>query len=166
MFRFNDGGREAAGFRGKTGDCVVRAIVIATEKPYLEVYEALNGLSESERTGKRKRRKSNSRTGVYRVTYQKYLESLGWTWTPTMRIGQGCTIHLRADELPNGRLIVKVSRHLAAVLDGVIHDTSDPSRGGTRCVYGYFRKSGTRETHQEPGLLETLARVIFGTLFL
>jgi len=40
-----------------------------------------------------------------------YNESLGWKWTPTMRIGQGCKVHLRADELPVGRLIVSVSRH-------------------------------------------------------
>jgi hypothetical protein len=26
------------------------------------------------------------------------------------------------------------------VIDGVIHDTHDCSRGGTRCVYGYWRK--------------------------
>jgi hypothetical protein len=26
------------------------------------------------------------------------------------------------------------------VIDGVIHDTFDPSRGGTRCVYGYWIK--------------------------
>lgn len=42
-------------------------------------------------------------------------------------------------ELPSGRLIVAVSRHLCAVIDGVIHDTFDPSRDGTRCVYGYFQ---------------------------
>ncbi len=55
-----------------------------------------------------------------------------------MKIGQGCTVHLRADELPGGRLIVRVSRHMCAVIDGVIHDTHDPSRAGTRCVYGYW----------------------------
>ena len=122
----NDGGREAAGYKGHTGDCVTRAIAIATGKPYQEVYDALNELAVSERRGKRKRGKSTSRNGVYRATYQKYLESLGWTWTPTMKIGQGCTVHLRADELPSGRLIVAVSRHLCAVIDGVIHDTFDP----------------------------------------
>jgi len=26
------------------------------------------------------------------------------------------------------------------VLDGVIHDTHDPSRGGRRCVYGYWSR--------------------------
>src|SRR5580658_9694624 len=51
-----------------------------------------------------------------------------------MEIGSGCKAHLRADELPKGRLIVSVSGHLTAVIDGVIHDTHEPSRRGTRCV--------------------------------
>jgi hypothetical protein len=55
-----------------------------------------------------------------------------------MRIGSGCKVHLRADELPGGRLIVHVSKHIVAVLNGVIHDTHDCSRGGNRCVYGYW----------------------------
>ena len=41
-------------------------------------------------------------------------------------------------ELPPGPLIVKVSRHLTAVIDGVLYDTHNCSRGGARCVYGYF----------------------------
>ena len=56
-----------------------------------------------------------------------------------MRIGSGCKVHLRADELPAGRLIVNLSRHSAAVIEGVLHDTYDSSRNGTRCVYGYWR---------------------------
>jgi hypothetical protein len=56
-----------------------------------------------------------------------------------MQIGSGCKVHLRADELPNGRLVVHTSRHSTAVIDGVIHDTYDPSRGGNRCVYGYWK---------------------------
>lgn len=137
-FQHNDGGRSAAGYKGSTGDCVVRAIAIATGKPYQDVYDALNYLASSERTGKRKRGTSNARTGVYKYTYRKYLEHFGWTWHPTMQIGSGCKVHLRADELPSGRLVVSVSRHMVAVIDGVIHDTHDCSRNGTRCVYGYF----------------------------
>ena len=49
-----------------------------------------------------------------------------------------CTVHLRADELPAGRIIASLSRHVVAVIDGVIHDIYDPSRDGTRCVYGYW----------------------------
>jgi hypothetical protein len=102
------------------------------------VYDALNALGKQERISKRKRGRSQARTGVYKETIKAYLLSLGWQWTPTMRIGQGCRVHLRANELPTGGLIVVVSRHLTAVIDGVIHDTADPSRNGTRCVYGYY----------------------------
>lgn len=141
LFQENDGGRAAAGYKGHAGDCVTRAIAIATGKPYQEVYDALNEVGKTERSSKRRRgRKSSARTGVFKPTYRKYLESLGWRFTATMGIGTGCKVHLRADELPPGRLIVVVSRHLCAVIDGVIHDTHDPSREGTRCVYGYFQR--------------------------
>jgi hypothetical protein len=40
-----------------------------------------------------------------------------------MEIGHGAKVHLRERELPSGRLIVKCSRHLTAVIEGVIHDT-------------------------------------------
>lgn len=59
-----------------------------------------------------------------------------------MGIGTGCRVHLRPDELPRGRLVVKLSRHITAVIDGVVYDTHDPTRGGTRCVYGYYRETG------------------------
>ena len=138
---YDDGGRAAAGYKGETGDCVVRAIAIATELPYQEVYDSINELALGERTGTRKRGKSNARLGVYKGTIRKYMEALGWEWTPTMQIGSGCQVHLRADELPTGRLVVNVSKHSVAVIDGVVHDTHDPSRDGTRCVYGYFQRN-------------------------
>lgn len=141
-FTYNDGGRAAAGFRGKAGDCVTRAIAIATGLPYREVYDRLaEGHATqraSSRTGKKPR---TAREGIYtqRKWFKDYMTSLGFVWTPTMGIGQGCTVHLRAEELPPGRLVVNVSRHSVAVIDGVIHDTYDPSRGENRCVYGYWR---------------------------
>jgi hypothetical protein len=137
-FVYDDGGRAAAGFKGTANDCVSRAIAIATGTPYQQVYDEINVLAKAERVGKRKRGKSSARTGVYKGTQRRYLEQIGWTWTPTMAIGQGCQVHLRADELPPGRLIVALSRHLTTVIGGVVHDTHDPSRSGTRCVYGYW----------------------------
>ena len=139
-FQFNDGGRKAAGYRGKTGDCVVRSVAIATGLPYQQVYDLVNQSGANERPSKRKRGQSSARTGVYKDTTRRLLESLGWRWTPTMQIGSGCTVHLRSDELPSGRLVVSVSKHLTAVIDGVVHDTHDPSRRGTRCVYGYWKR--------------------------
>lgn len=134
---YDDGGRADAGFRGDARDCVVRAIAIATGLPYREVYDEVNERARGERS-RAGRRRSSSRSGVHRRTYEPYLLSLGWTWTPTMAVGTGCRVHLRADELPGGRLVVAVSRHLVAVVDGVVRDTHDPTRGGRRCVYGYY----------------------------
>jgi hypothetical protein len=137
QYTYNDGGRAAAGYKGSAGDCVARAIAIASGRPYQEVYDALNGAAANERTGKRKRGKSNARTGVHKATSRRYLESIGFKWVPTMQIGSGCRVHLRDGELPPGRLVVAVSRHYTAVIDGVLHDTHDCSRDGRRCVYGY-----------------------------
>ena len=141
-FLYDDGGRAAAGYSGTTGDCVVRSVAIATGKPYQEVYNEINAIGKTERRSKNKTRKSSARTGVYKPTIRKYMERLGWTWVPTMKIGSGCKVHLKADELPKGRLVVCVSRHSVAVIDGVIRDLSDCSRNGTRCVYGYYHKPG------------------------
>lgn len=139
-FFFTDGGREEAGYKGLTGDCVTRSIAIVTGKPYKEVYDAINLLAKYERIGKRKRGVSSARTGVYKDTIHKYMKSIGWQWFPCMKIGTGCKVHLRKDELPYGRLLVSVSKHMTAVINGVIYDTHDPSRDGTRCVYGYYKE--------------------------
>ena len=141
---FNDGGRMAAGFVGGAGDCVTRSIAIATGMPYRDVYDAINALGKRERTGKRKRGKSTARNGVHKPTTRRYMESLGWVWVPTMHIGSGCKVHLRDGELPAGRLVVAVSRHVTAVIDGVIHDTHNPQRDTGRCVYGYFIQGKTQ----------------------
>jgi hypothetical protein len=135
----DDGGRAAAGFKGTTGDCAVRAIAIATDEPYRTVYDGINvhALRERPRGGKSR---SNARTRVWPQTVSRLLTPLGWEWTPTMGIGTGTTVHLRPDELPAGRVIVRLSRHYAAVIDGVLHDLSDCSRDGTRAVYGYWTR--------------------------
>ena len=149
---YNDGGRADAGYKGKAGDCVCRAIAIATGKPYKEVYDDLGVLAKAQKvTARTPSKKVSARDGVYRATYQKYLESLGWKWVPTMRVGQGCTVHLNAKELPQGSIIIRISKHMTAMIDGVIHDTYDPRRTSVffedgvkriadRCVYGYFMR--------------------------
>lgn len=157
QFTYNDGGRADAGFKGKTGDCGCRAAAIAAQRPYKEVYDLINELAKSERTGKRKRKVSNARTGVYPNTFKKVMAHYGFEWVPTMHIGQGCTVHLREDELPKGRIVCNVSGHYTAVIDGVLNDTYDCTRDGSRCVYGYFIKRGTdaeKETAQKAAFVE------------
>lgn len=135
-FTYNDGGRSAAGYRGEARDCAVRAIAIAAELPYQRVYKALAHIQKQQEPAGH----AAPRQGVQRRAYDAYLQGLGWQWTPTMQVGSGCQVHLRPEELPAGRLIVRLSRHLAAVIDGTVQDTYDPTRGGTRCVYGYWSK--------------------------
>lgn len=136
-FAVDDGGRADAGFRGATGDCVVRAIAIATPLPYRQVYDELYAASAATRG--RASENPSPRSGVFTHVLRPYLAALGFVWTPTMQIGSGCRVHLADNELPAGRLIVRLSRHITAVLDGTIRDTYDPRRGDTRCVYGFWR---------------------------
>lgn len=137
-FQYNDGGRSQAGYKGKSGDCACRSIAIVSGLPYQEVYNLISKFAQNERTSKKKKGKSNPRTGVYIRTIRKVMESIGFIWVPTMLVGSGCKVHLKEDEIPKGRVMVSLSRHISAVLDGVINDTHDPSRQGTRCVYGYW----------------------------
>lgn len=137
-FVYNDGGRAAAGFRGDTRDCGVRALAIAANMNYRDAYELIGEFCKKERRSKRRKTRSHPRTGVYRATYNRVLEHLGWKWAPAMQIGSGCVMHVHPDELPHGPVILRLSKHFAAAIDGILHDTYDSSRDGTRCVYGYW----------------------------
>lgn len=151
MIKFvkHDGGRAAAGYKGVTGDCVTRAICIATGFPYTIVYDRLALGNASQRVSKHtKGRPSTGRAtaahGIWtkRKWFHDYMIELGFVWTPTMKIGSGCKVHLRESELSKGRIIVSLSRHMAAVIDGILYDNYDCSREGTRCVYGYYKFKG------------------------
>lgn len=143
-FVYNDGGRKSAGYKGSARDCVCRSIAIVTGISYKEVYDKLAEGNATQKVGKHE---SKSKAGVKtasngintnRKWFKDYMKMLGFTWVPTMMVGKGCKVHLEENELPSGKLIAKVSKHFTAVIDGVIHDTHNPSRGGSRCVYGYY----------------------------
>lgn len=147
-FQVNDGGRSAAGYKGRAGDCVVRSIAIVTGLSYQKIYDDLFKANEVFRNTSRtrlakilKQKNDSPRSGTYRVVLKKYLAQLGFKWTPTMFLGKGCKVHLKKEELPSGTLLVSCSKHITVVKDGVLHDTHDCSRNGTRCVYGYWTKS-------------------------
>lgn len=165
-FIYDDGGRAAAGFKGKAGDCVARAIAIVGEMPYEYVYESLASGAGSER----KSRGRSARSGIHtrRKWFKDLMDVWGFEWVPCMAIGTGCKVHLTDGELPAGGLVVSLSRHYTAVIDGTVHDTYDPQREiamfrqfpgwqtaalgpgekrnqngictiTRRCVYGYWR---------------------------
>jgi hypothetical protein len=123
---YNDGGRAAAGFNGTTGDCACRAIAIATGKPYREVYAELNALCAL--LGPRR---ASAETGLPDRIAHIYLGQLGWRWTSTDKA------RLHRWDLPPGRIIAAVSKHLVALVDNVVHDDGEHWRG-RRPVYGYY----------------------------
>lgn len=135
-FAYNDGGRRDAGFSGVVGDCVVRAFAIAADLPYRRVYDDLSDMCVS--MAPKRGPVAHPSTGVPMPVAKMWMAEHGWTWTPTMGIGTGCLTHLSASELPAGRLVARVSKHVCAVVDGVVHDLYDPSRDGSRCVYGVW----------------------------
>lgn len=132
-----DGGRSKY-FKGTAGDCVTRAIAIVTEKDYKEVYDEIRHLLGY-----------SPREGIKNDDTKKVMKHFGGCWNPCMGIGTGCRIHLSREysdegydgihELPiHSKIICNLSGHVCAVINGVINDTYDPSRGGTRCVYGFW----------------------------
>lgn len=134
---FDDGGRAQAGFKGRNGDCVTRAISIVLEMPYAVVVNMVDVAATAE-TPHNVTLRSSSQTGVYSDTTKKLLKSLGWEYVSLER-GKVKT-YLQDGALPSGRLIVQFHGHLTAVIDGVQHDTHDFSR--TR-VMGYYHRANS-----------------------
>lgn len=154
-YQYSDGGRAAAGFKGTAGDCAVRACAIATGISYSEVYNTLQRMQKEyikETQDKVAKTKSarvklyyskvvkdgqSVRNGTYVEVLHKFFESIGWVWTATMRIGSGCTKHLR-DMPDKGVYVCRVAHHYVAVVNGVMMDTFQDD--WDCCVYGYWHK--------------------------
>ena len=138
-FVFSTGGREKYFRAENVGDCVCRAICNATGLDYMTVYNMIQELSRDEKRSK----KSSARNGVCKDTVDKLLKKLGWNKVVTCKFGQGVQMHLTEEELPKGHLIVRVSKHLTNVRDGVIYDTYNCS------VQEYFDDFGNRITNDK-----------------
>ena len=128
---YDDGGRAAAGFNGRSsGDCACRAIAIATGKPYREVYDGLNALCALYGVSRRAGR-AYADTGIPDRVIHLYLGGLHWRFVATHKA------RLHHWDLPAGRLVVRVSKHLVALIDNVVHDHGD-RWCGKRPVHGYY----------------------------
>lgn len=130
-WEYNDGGRSKYFKAENVGDCVCRAITIATGKDYKEVYDELNRRakleSATELSHHQSNKRSSARNGMFKNAFISYLNDLGWTKHVTCHFGKGVEMHLVEDELPMGTVIVKLSRHLVCVIDHVVQDTYNSS---------------------------------------
>ena len=89
LWVYDDGGRSLAGFKGDAGDCVTRAIAIATGIEYQEVYDSLflqikefsKGRSRQARliaNKKSGRSGTTPRNGIPKKVTKNYIKSIGW----------------------------------------------------------------------------------------
>ena len=147
-WRYDDGGRAVAGHPTdrRYGDCVCRAIAIATNLTYQEVYDDLEAGMRTQRRSKHETRNRDPDHGVNvnRKWFRDYMCELGFVWHPVGR----CRRYFVQEAIPlRGRIIVLLHDHVSAVIDGVIHDTYHPAEATTAapCVrlHGYWRLKGT-----------------------
>ena len=125
---YDDGGRSRYFSASSVCDCVTRSVAIATGLDYKEVYNRIRLIIGY-----------SPRNGIKRKDVKKVLDTFGGKWHSCMSIGSGCKVHLKDGQIPMDKIIVcSVSKHLTCVRNGIIRDTFDPSRDGSRCVYGYW----------------------------
>jgi hypothetical protein len=127
-FVHNDGGRSTY-FSGKNaGDCVVRAIAIATGLDYKIVYDAIAFRNKCA-WGKK-----SARNGVHKSIYELYLKELGFVLTPAPKFDGR---KAKPSDMPMGMVIANQAKHLSCVIDGIPHDIFDSSQ---KMVYNYWIK--------------------------
>ncbi len=132
-FIWDDGGRAASGYVGLSGDCVTRAIAIATGACYRDVYEKLGKASEK-----------SPRDGVHTEAAAVYLAERDWRRT------LGLERPFFVEDLPPGIVIVHLARaneraqHFCTLIDHVVHDTWDPSDDDDYIVKSYWNSTEAR----------------------
>src|ERR1043165_6455934 len=96
---YTDSGREGAGFSGERADCTVRALAACLGIPYAEAHARL---------------KAQGRKDRCRFTFRLHSEALGFELVPEL---SGKRLSHVLAEIPSGRFLVRVSKHIFAVVD-------------------------------------------------
>lgn len=125
-YQFNDAGRAKSKRPKQKNDCVVRALTLAFEKPYDEIYEAL----------KTQGRKCSS--GTKKDIWKSFLTNYEKLSFPAIK-GKKRMNSLVFNSAPynKGIYIVQTAKHLYTQIDGIIFDTFEPELD--RCVYCAYK---------------------------
>lgn len=122
-------------------DSAPRAVAIATGLDYVTVWNELYELCQHVTQRPNCRRTDHPETFVDKDILAAYLAGLGWRWRATQRVGACEKVLLSRRLLPDqGTYICRISKGWVCLKDGVLHDVTDPSRDGTRLVYGWFER--------------------------
>ena len=123
-YQYDDGGRREAGRKGLVGDCVVRAIAIATGTAYDAVYKEVARLNMECGLGTR-----SARNGVPERVTRAACIAFGLVKI-TLPPGPRPT-YTEAHER-YGDCVVGITGHLCAIVDGALRDVFDGRKRGRR----------------------------------
>lgn len=98
----------------KCPDCVIRAIMKATGKTWLETFDGLVSVA-----------RENFTIAGDKRAYEKYLADCGFEKKPMPRFPDNTryTVGEFGIENPNGIFVVGIANHLTVIVDGVLYDT-------------------------------------------
>lgn len=148
----SDGGRKAAGYKGVTGDCVVRCLSILSRsggRRYKEIYRAMAAGMKAYTGGP-----ATVRKGVHRSVYEPVLEDLGFAklaedadeysagkLLDSIRFRRDHEYAVRTKYAPPSR---KKATHLIAVVNATIYDHGDPRIRGCDFVVDLWKRPLTK----------------------
>ena len=114
----DDGGRQDAGYKGTTGDCVVRALAIMGNRTYKECYDACASANKLFNPSQA----ASARNGVNHNAWHYVFSYLGFKDT-----GVKASEELSITDAYNrfGDCVVEIPRHLLAVKGGYVMDAWD-----------------------------------------
>lgn len=125
QFRWNDAGRSTSKRPKQKNDCTVRAIALTCKVSYDEAYDAVATMG----------RKSGQRWDIPKKPFELFGNYL--IWHPLQAVkGEPRMRCCDMDQISN-RMILRISKHVFAVVDGVVLDTSCDYMF-ENCVYGYW----------------------------
>lgn len=125
-YAYDDGGRKAAGRKGKTGDCVTRAAAILTRKPYEEVYSLFaegNQKYRGRRRNQSQRGVRSASNGVPKPVIDRVFAAMGLKKIPFAKGSPRLTYSEAYEKF--GNCIVSTTKHVAAIVEGELRDTHD-----------------------------------------
>lgn len=127
-YQFNDGGRSNSKRPKQKNDCTVRALVIATDMKYDEVYDLLKDAGRKASKG--------FQLGEWLSTVDT-VSILGRKFNvmtfPAVKGQRRMNPEAFSERFPKGVFICKTAKHVFAVIDGVQYDTFQERPD--RCIY-------------------------------
>ncbi len=129
-----DGGRSDDKRRPHKGDCVIRAVALATGIAYSECYDELEDFYGKSRGG------MNIKNWIDLQHYNETnFRGFSFHWVPFKAVkGQKRMNPVTfCQQFKDGTYIARTAKHVFAVIDGVIHDSWKQRKH--RCIYGAWK---------------------------